>query len=280
MSIDFITTEKDNEERARVADLPSFNEVFLRHLPTKQGHNYNPLYERYFDPVREKVKRVLEIGIEAGTSLRMWADYFPNAEIYGFDIDPACKEHEDDRIHVVIGDQTSNDDLATLPDGFDIVIDDGLHSVASQISSFEYLFKNKMEDRGIYVVEDVIGAGKVFDYFNRLSHLVNYWPKGESGAIWSSLNDFDPYLAREKYSADDSWYIKHTLGVSIYRHLIFIDKGENPQHGQAAFRLQHPEVWGNVSKVRQKFLEESDFKLDKHSPGWKKFLKSFKQNNS
>ena len=60
---------------------------FLNHLPTKQLHNYVPLFVRHFEPCRTTVRRVLEIGVEAGTSLRMWRDYFPNAEIWGFDID-------------------------------------------------------------------------------------------------------------------------------------------------------------------------------------------------
>jgi hypothetical protein len=34
---------------------------------------------------RYKIKRVLEIGLEAGTRLLMWAGYFPNAKIYGFE---------------------------------------------------------------------------------------------------------------------------------------------------------------------------------------------------
>lgn len=189
----------------------------------------------------------------------MWADYFPNALIYGFDIDSACMEHETDRIKIIIGDQQSVEDLNKIPGEIDIIIDDGMHSVPSQIFSFKHLFQKKMNERGIYVVEDVIGSTKVYQYFNALSCLVNYWPKGETGAIWSSLNSFDDYLSKENYSEEDTWYIKNTLGVSIYRHIIFIDKGKNPQHGQAAFRLEHPEEWSKVLKVRADFLKNSEF---------------------
>ena len=66
--------------------------------------------ERYFERYRLKKIKVLEVGVEAGTSLRMWKEYFPNAEIHGFDIDEACKIHEKDRIRVHIGDQRSKED--------------------------------------------------------------------------------------------------------------------------------------------------------------------------
>jgi hypothetical protein len=46
---------------------------------------------------RELVQKVLEIGVgtkasmgenyRPGSSLRMWRDFFPNAEIYGLDVD-------------------------------------------------------------------------------------------------------------------------------------------------------------------------------------------------
>jgi hypothetical protein len=192
----------------------------------------------------------------------MWADYFPNADIYGFDIDPACRAHRNDRIDIIIGDQTSNDDPAKIPESIDIVIDDGLHSQSSQISNFEFRYHNRMSERGIYVVEDVVGAYPVIEFFNRLAHFVNFWPKGESGSIWSSLNDFSQYLLAEGdhgFSDEDIWFIKNIPGVSIYRHLIFVDKGCNPEHGQAAFRLERPEEWSKVCETRANFLKTSSF---------------------
>lgn len=244
---------------------PSMRECFDKHLPTKNGHNYLPLYERHFEKKRFDVKRVVEIGVEAGTSLRLWKDYFPNAEIIGFDIDPACKIHEEDRIQVIIGDQTSTADLDRIPGNADIIIDDGWHTIKSQLFCFEYLVRQKLAETGIYVVEDVIGSDAVFDYFNKLSKFLNYWPKGLHGGKWSSLDDFDEYLKNDsKFSDDEKYYIKNILGVSIYRHLIFIDKGKNPQHGQAALRLYENETWAKVGKVRQEFLDSTDFDLNKH----------------
>lgn len=258
--IDFITLIKGRVDHSKTVKHDSLDIIFDRHLPTKQGHNYLPIYQRHFEPVRFEIKKVLEIGVEAGTSLRMWEEYFPNAEIYGLDIEEACMVAQKGRVKVVIGDQCSEKDLSQLPDDFDIIIDDGLHSISSQIFCFEYLFKNKLANRGIYVVEDVIGANKVIDYFNNISKLSNFWPSNESGSIWSSLNDFDPYLEKDtRFNQDDIYYIKNVLGVSIYRHLIFIDKGKNPEDGQAAFRLLNQSKWGEVGKVRGDFIKGTSF---------------------
>ena len=63
-----------------------------KHRPTKRTAGYLPYYWRHFRDLREDVRNVLEIGVQSGRSLRMWEEFFPNATIYGLDIDPACRE--------------------------------------------------------------------------------------------------------------------------------------------------------------------------------------------
>src|SRR5208337_5037275 len=62
------------------------------------GHGYTPYYSELLHG--RNIKRILEIGIGGiacmgyipdyvvGASLFMWQDYFPEAEIVGWDIDP------------------------------------------------------------------------------------------------------------------------------------------------------------------------------------------------
>src|SRR5205807_644190 len=57
-------------------------------------HFYTPVYHALFRRMRQKPVRLLEIGIGGygfkkigGASLAMWADYFPNGQITGFDIE-------------------------------------------------------------------------------------------------------------------------------------------------------------------------------------------------
>ena len=125
-------------------------------------HNYTPAYYEMFKDKRESVKKVLEIGVLEGQSLMMWRDFFPNAHIYGIDVNEECIRifEDDDRVTVFKYDQTSPKDLIELIDkvgsDIDIVIDDGSHTPAHQI--YACLTLMTLIDKGvIYVVEDVKG---------------------------------------------------------------------------------------------------------------------------
>jgi len=112
--------------------------------------HYGPIYDSHFGPLWTRAKRILEIGVDHGGSLQLWAKYFPTAEIVGLDINPDCKRFEEDRISVVIGDQTDTKLLETLGD-FDIVIDDGSHVKDHQTASFTALWPHT---RLVYLIED------------------------------------------------------------------------------------------------------------------------------
>jgi hypothetical protein len=241
MSIDYITGRKRSDLYG----------VFLKHKPSKQAHNYLPAYARHFEPVRHDVRKVLEIGVEAGTSLRMWADYFPRAEIYGMDLNPRCKELETDRIRIVIGDQSNPADLAQLPTDLDIIIDDGSHVPDHQINTFKHLFRHHMPERGIYAIEDCEGRLQTIAWFKELAMHVNYWPKGLHPGKWPSLNSFPP--APDNGLAE--YLTRNVIGVSIYRYLVMVDKGRNPEDGEAAFRLNDDAIIQEMWGVRNQFLE-------------------------
>lgn len=103
------------------------------------------------------------MGIDAspGASLRAWRDYFPNANIYGCDIDRSCLV-EEDRISSCYVDQLEIDSIAAMWEGFgrplfDIVIDDGLHTADAATSLFRGLSQS-LSKTGIYIIEDVAPA--------------------------------------------------------------------------------------------------------------------------
>jgi len=48
----------------------------------EESRHYLPLYERYLRPV--VVASLLEIGVQGGGSLKMWADYFLDADAIHF----------------------------------------------------------------------------------------------------------------------------------------------------------------------------------------------------
>jgi hypothetical protein len=123
---------------------------------TFQGVSYLDIYERYFRPLRRKPLRILEIGVLGGASMRLWKRYFPKAQIYGLDLDPACRQHEEDRITIEIGSQADSGALARLSEHgpFDIVIDDGSHVNRHILASFAKLWRH-VTPGGIYVIEDL-----------------------------------------------------------------------------------------------------------------------------
>lgn len=120
-------------------------------------HHFTEVYELFFSPLKTTATRVFEIGIAGGGSLEMWRDYFPRATIYGIDIEPKT-QLDSDRIKTFVADQSDRDQLAAFIDrfggGYDIIIDDGGHSMEQQQVSIGRLFKY-VKPGGYYVIEDV-----------------------------------------------------------------------------------------------------------------------------
>src|SRR3974390_876115 len=136
-------------------------ELGLKHRTDKQKHSfagfgYMTVYQKYFNPIRNDVYSVLELGVLNGSSLRVWRDYFHRAEGWGVDIDPRTKQDYGDRIHVVIGSQTDHWAIDQVAPGLnlDIVIDDGSHVVDHMVESFKLLWP-RVASKGFYVIEDL-----------------------------------------------------------------------------------------------------------------------------
>lgn len=133
------------------------NELAIKYGTDKSSkeHNYTPIYEDLFKNRKDKVLKVLEIGIKNGASLKMWQDYFTNSIIYGIDIEK--KIIEGDRIFTKIADQSRKEDLINALNNlkdFDLIIDDGSHKKEHQLISLETLLPFLKED-GFYIIEDL-----------------------------------------------------------------------------------------------------------------------------
>jgi hypothetical protein len=93
-----------------------------------------------------------------GASLRALRDFLPNARIFGADIDEPILFKED-RIKTYYVDQTqpaSFNDLSLRlgSDGFDLVIDDGLHAPNANIATLAFAL-HILKPNGWFVVEDI-----------------------------------------------------------------------------------------------------------------------------
>jgi len=122
-------------------------------------HNYTPTYYEMFRGREDKVKRVIEVGINAGSSLRMWEEFFPNAEIYGLDINQRCL-FDAGRIKCFFADQGSPESLKAAVQKiggtplFDLIIDDGSHEYTHQLVTANTLLPF-VQTNGYYVIEDI-----------------------------------------------------------------------------------------------------------------------------
>lgn len=152
--------------------MKSLQELAVNHNADKFDLGYIKHYESRFEPIRSNVTKVLEIGVETGKSHRMWLEYFPNATVYGLDVfnefdrsnyvtefnrlQKTCKDL--DRSVIFKGDQENSESLnnfITLYGGdFDIIIDDGGHTMKQQQVSLKHLFKY-VKSNGYYIIEDL-----------------------------------------------------------------------------------------------------------------------------
>jgi len=119
---------------------------------------YTVPYSRYLSRLRDQPLRLLEIGIARGASLKMWEKYFPNAYIYGIDINPACRQYQTERTRVFIGSQTDREFLRQVSEAIgaslDVVIDDGGHRMEQHWISLTTLFPY-LSSGGLYAIEDL-----------------------------------------------------------------------------------------------------------------------------
>ena len=122
----------------------------------KYEHGFIDVYEPYFNNSKN-VKNVLEIGVYFGGSLQYLSDKFPDAKIYGIDIEDKTQYNTDNITTYIVNQEDRNALNKFLEETnveFDIIIDDGGHTMKQQQVSFGTLFKS-LKKGGIYILEDL-----------------------------------------------------------------------------------------------------------------------------
>ena len=135
------------------------NELFelgKKYQTDKVTHFFLHHYDNAFNHLRDKHLRLLEIGVYKGSSIRMWRDYFPNAEIHCIDINHVdLSDLKNVTMHIANCDSKLElKNLASKLGEFDIIIDDGGHSMKQQQNAFEIFWKN-LKSKGTFVMEDL-----------------------------------------------------------------------------------------------------------------------------
>src|SRR5882724_246594 len=148
--------------------------VMARYGSDKALHSYTQVYSALFKDWFDRPLRMLELGLGTnnpavlsnmgafgapGASLRGWRDLFPQASVYGADIDRGILFQED-RIKTFYCDQLDKSSIRSiwsqpaLRNGADIIIEDGLHTFEANVSFLEESLDH-LRPGGIYVVEDI-----------------------------------------------------------------------------------------------------------------------------
>lgn len=211
---------------------------------------YFGVYERVFAPLRDQPVRLLEIGVQNGGSLEVWAAYFARAEaIVGCDIDPLCGQlrYADPRIHVVVGDVSTaatKERVLSIAPTLDVIVDDGSHVSKDIVTAFFAYFPS-IRDGGVFVVEDMhavyrpvedgglLNPTSAQEFFKLMADVVNM-------PHWRTVHDINALLSRFVQTAPP--WLSTIESVEFSDSMVVIRKGK-PRLGR---RL----VAGDDARVR------------------------------
>ena len=120
-------------------------------------HNYHNFYPKFIEHYKKfNNLAMLEIGVENKYSIDLWLNYFPNAFIYGADIN--VSDDGDNRYKIFKADQSNIKDLLLIKKNIItplfLIIDDGSHIPEHQLLTFDTLFDILLPG-GTYIIEDI-----------------------------------------------------------------------------------------------------------------------------
>ena len=140
-------------------------------------HSYIKLYSEILAPYRNRARRVLEIGILGGESLRMWEFYFLNAQVHGSELstrpidgmanlEPMIAEGTHN-IHIFDATNKIQVDKEFIGMRFNVVIDDASHVLEHQLAIYQNM-KPYLAKGAIYIIEDVDKIDEVRSIFENI----------------------------------------------------------------------------------------------------------------
>ncbi len=133
-----------------------------------RSHGYTQHYYEMWKDRKDQALVMIEIGVEEGRSIQMWRRFFPNAWIYGWDINPPRYKkgyHPKTQIEFVntlfpvtveiaIAKSCLHMPYTNEKPKFDFIVDDGNHRDADQQSNLDILLPYLNPHMGVYGIED------------------------------------------------------------------------------------------------------------------------------
>lgn len=148
---------------------------------SRHCHPYTLFYDSLFSGKREENLTIAELGILQGASLLMWREYFPNAQIVGFEYDAnlihAFQQNYWDR-QIALGYLDVRDSLSiknafqSTNKQYDLIIDDTTHQFEDQLRVIENAH-SYLKPGGMLIIEDIFKSFNEQDYIDRLKPILH-----------------------------------------------------------------------------------------------------------
>lgn len=120
-------------------------------------HYISKFYNNLLTPYKNMKFNLLEIGVQYGHSLKLWDDFFDKAIIYGLDTINLLQHKFSHKVITMGGNAYSKESIYYFKSKnitFDIIIDDGPHTLESQIF-FINNYIDLLNPNGYLIIEDV-----------------------------------------------------------------------------------------------------------------------------
>jgi hypothetical protein len=187
---------------------------------TASWHNYTTFYYSIFKHLQNKPIRLFELGLGTnnvnipsnmgsngvpGASLFGWREFFPNAQIFGADIDQNILFNTEN-IMTFFCDQCNPSMIRNLwnheelNSNFDIIIDDGLHEFDANICFFENSL-HKLNVNGIFIIEDIH-----VNYLNKVGDKIAEWENAYPNYVFTLVE-----IPSVKNKLDNNLLVIHRL---------------------------------------------------------------------
>lgn len=124
---------------------------FSESSKTDKGHRH--AYLEVYDLLLGSPGRLLELGVYRGASLALWLAAFPECDVHGIDIEGVVVPGAT----IWIGDAYTPEMLSSLPGPFDVIIEDGPHTLESMLFAAEH-YTGLLSTEGVLVIEDIPDA--------------------------------------------------------------------------------------------------------------------------
>ena len=144
-----------------------------------QGHGFSSFYTNQFDYLKTHKINILEIGSYAGASAAAFTKYFPNANVFCFDVNISNFKFYSKKIHVFgIDINNRNKVKKTLKkifkehqfSNFDLIIDDGSHNLKDILFSLNFFFKF-LKKGCSFIIED-FKHPNYYQYNRNINHIL------------------------------------------------------------------------------------------------------------